>query len=490
MAATVGNAGSRTWDLFRWTYADGTHGHGDEMPDEADAARIRELTFVRNEDRFKIEGIRKHLSHPAHEALLAGGLPCNLSILRVPDCRVRTFPVLPTTIHEIYMNGNNLLGLPDLSSFRNLIVLELADNNIPAIVAPLPPNLARLDVSCNAIRSINRDLIRPELSISTYSNPYDPYTIPVQTAMRLPAVGIAHAIHAVRGEGNQMFAAFGGDEHTAVKPRTIYEDRQNVHTRGVQSSVEKNIRWIMSYDGKLGEPSAFHIVCNRINEAYSAGVPWFKRMFKMPGKKPGEILRRYHDSEYIMHGTTIPRLAEKLWQRIEETLDEERQAELEKRLFEEITDGDGVCSNGFMSRLANVFVGFDDACAMQIAPNDALGARIPATIARVRREHKLAEADELTVAANLAIYRATVADLTELEVDRGDWKAWLDMFSDPVLDNLWEAKTEWHGLPRKDWPESAQLEEAVRGAGLDGYFWEVADLGIRLKRTEEPVSRA
>ena len=82
--------------------------------------------------------------------------------------------------------------------------------------------------------------------------------------------------------------------------------------------------------------------------------------------------------------------------------DEEVQGELVKRLWEECVESLDMCCEGHISRLANVFVGFDSAFKSPASPNEMLQAQI-AEIAqmKLRLETKLAKAnavmDELKV---------------------------------------------------------------------------------------------
>lgn len=458
--------------LFSWTYRDGSHGAGDELPDEEEvAADITELVFQKNEFRWNAEGIRRNMSHPKHEIVIQGGLPQNLTVLRANNCRLRNFPVLPKTIVEIYMTGNNLLGIPDLSMFKNLIVLELEDNCIAAVTNPLPPTLARLNLSINAIRRFDRELLeafvehRPD--IVTDSNPYNPYPSAGQAVARLRFGPLP--------VGEFLQAGLG--PHAEMKtPKTVYESTQSVHASGVQSSVYNNIQWLASYRPDV--PVDAERAYREIDDAYSSAskkISWFKRIFKsvITTTTPGSVLRRYCGNPYVMHGVTLEKLVDRLWLRIKDVGDAERRAELQRRLFEEVEDGNGRCTNGMMSRLSNVFVGFDDNCQIRLNANEILGARVPASMKRVRDEMKLKEGQE-TAAFFVAVYKETVKDLTELGVSAENWRAWLESFSEPVLDDLWDAKKDWQEKTFRDRPSDDIVTVAItEQAGLNGYGWEV-----------------
>jgi hypothetical protein len=459
------------WDLFSWTYRDGSHGTGDDLPDDEDlAVNITELVFHRNSHRCAVDGVRDHMSHPKHEIVIQS-LPQNLLVLRADHCRLRNFPVLPKTIVEIYMKGNNLLHIPDLSMFQKLIVLELEDNSISAVVNPLPPTLARLNVSINAIRTFNRQLLealehRPD--IVTDSNPYNPFPSTGTDPRHLRFGGLAPPVGAL------LQAGLGPRAETA-KPVTVYENTQSVHASGVQSSVHRNVEWVASYRPDVPVDGSNTFLEIDVAYASTKKVSWFKRLFKSTvGTPPGSVLRKYCENSYAMHGVTLEKLVDRLWLRIKDVADEERRLELQRRLFEEVEDGNGKCTNGMMSRLSNVFVGFDDNCQIRLNVNEILGARIPATMKRIRDEMKLKEGHENT-AFFLAVYKETVKDLMEVGAAQDQWRPWLEPFSESVLDDLWDSKKDWQGMTFKERPEDDVVTATItEEAGLNGYGWEVA----------------
>ena len=171
-----------------------------------------------------------------------------------------------------------------------------------------------------------------------------------------------------------------------------------------------------------------------------------------------------------MKGVTMDTLIDRVWLRICDTEDAERRKELQKRLFEEVDDGNGRCQNGMMSRLSNVFVGFEEACAITLSPNEILGARIPATMKRLRVEM----GPEENTAFHVAAYRETIKDLDEVNLPAEEWRAWLEGFAEPVLDDLWESRQDWKNSSRKDRTEDDKIGEAIVATGLNGYNWEVA----------------
>lgn len=461
--------------LFQYTYRNGTTVSKDiiEHPEN-----ITELIFLRDKDRFATDKIRPHESHPVHEAA-AKAIPPHVRILRAIGCKLRTFPVLPTNIHECYLSSNHFLALPDLSAYAQLIVLELDDNSIAAVDRPLPPTLARLNLDCNAIRRFNQALVpRSCVNISTSCNPYDPYGFVLR-----------------RG------AAAGAADEPA--PATVYLNDHNIHDSGVQKSTKANILYIVNYKPDV---PACKSLWDDIDKAYgvtaaSAASNWMRNFVSRivsaadtdaRPTTPGSILKSYAQNPYIMHGVTFEKLVDRIWLRIKDTADEETRTELMRRFREEVEEGNGHCTNGMMVRLVNVFLGFDEHIVVKLNPNQVLGARIPATMERLRKSMNLeggAETNEYW----LACYNETIKDLEELDVgkvirdgdeivDTSQYETWLLPLVEQVLDKIF-TENGWHLLSKSQrlplrpvvGAESGQqtVSEFLMKAGLHAYEWEL-----------------
>lgn len=388
-------------------------------------------------------------------------LPRNLQILRAEGCRLRTWPVLPPTILECYLSGNHFLSLPDLSSYANLIVLELADNSIPEIVNPLPPRLARLNLDCNALRHFNASLVPPTCSsISTYSNPVDFYTP-----------------RPVRPTRNPVF------EDEPPRPATVYQDQHNVHDSGLQKSTKANIQYLVNYKPDVPENRD---LWNTIDRAYADGS-WrlmhkLKRLVSASAELPGAILKSYAQNPYIMHGVMFQTFVDRIWLRISDESDAEKKKELVRRFKEEVDEGNGHCTNGMMSRLANVFIGFDENVTLKLNFNQLISARISASQNRFRKTMNAIEGSEPT-AFWVAVYKETVKDLVEFEAEDEQYVAWLPPIAEIVLDDLFQSRNGVLPSLRHPPPKTEETDETeppetvygiVRDAGLNGYEWELA----------------
>jgi hypothetical protein len=403
--------------LFSWISNDGLRENGDIIPTNDES--IVELILNRREARFEEDGVRKHESHPMHEKAVREELPPRLRVLRAVGCRLRTFPNMPSTIHEIYLKSNNIIHLPELSQFNDLISIDLEDNCISSVYNPLPPNLAYLNLNINAIRHYNKVLFHDRnINVTMESNPVN--------------FGIAA----------RMFNRDNGlhGQHDRVGNSNVYKNSQNVHDSGVQSSVHKNIDYLTNFEPDTPEnPNMFQEINLEHQLFLKSSLSFFQRiknaLFSSVGmtRLAGNILRNYCMNEYSMHGVTIKRLTDRIWLRIKRTNSVERREELTKRLIEEVTDGNANCTNGMMTRLANVFVGFDDNVEIKLNPTQVLGARITTAMERLRKEMNLTEGRE-TVTFWEKVYRTTVDNLTELDVNKSDWQTWLDPIADNIID--------------------------------------------------------
>ena len=112
--------------------------------------------------------------------------------------------------------------------------------------------------------------------------------------------------------------------------------------------------------------------------------------------------RLYH---YVLNG---------VYRKIRMMEGEEPKRELWKRLFEECNESVGMCCEGHLSRLCNVFVGFDDAFAPPVPVGELLQQKMGAiAMMDVSTEEKLTTA------------RAVLA---ELKVPETDHAVWLEAF--------------------------------------------------------------
>lgn len=400
-------------ELFQYTVHDGTTFRVDALPTGEQFAIIQELIFCRNPERFRNDGIRGNQSHPLHEEV-AATLPPALRVLRANGCKLRTWPALPTTILECYLNQNWFLALPDLSTFHSLIVLELNDNNIPEVVHPLPRNLTTLLLDCNAIRRFTAEVPASCVNISTNSNPLNRFPTGVELMRQQEEARRRHA-EAVRIDLTAAAAV------PPPAPKNVYENEQNIHDTGVQTSTMHNVQYLRLYRPDVPVKPEEEL--------------WAELDARFAQQALGSILQEFATTPYSMHGVSLHLLADRVWLRIQSIEDAEVRKEAEQRFCEEVLDGEFRCLNGMVVRIINSLIGFDETIQISLTPNQILSARIPATLQRLRGVYGVAEGSE-TAAYWVACYKETVSDVLDVELARNEWIEWLQPIAEPTLLSL------------------------------------------------------
>ena len=418
-------------------------------------------------------GPRPHLPHDAHEQVAAGKLPPNLRVLRADGAKLHTFPSpIGPNMEELYFANCKFLRLPNLAHATGVITLEVQDNMIETIDQPLPPNLVNLNYGGN---HKNCQLLSPNANRITNIT-----TSPAWGAR--PAFGIGGTLRFnARPVVGDVAVAVAGEEQPE---KNVYKNDHNVHDSGVQNSTKASIEYLVSYkpDAKNNpniykEIDNYYIILKHINCFLPPSIS---------GDPIGSHLKVYGLNPYSMHGVTFETLVNKVWMRIMDTSDAEKRKELLRRLREEVLDGNAHCTNGMMVRLTNVFIGFDDNVQMKLNPNQVLQARIPATIAKLRKEMEQEEGNETTHFWG-AVYKETCKDLKDLEVgmtvqesqnggdpivrwDYAQWQPWLESLAEPLLEEIWE--TNQFGTTKKSEDDLNNLEGLIRAAGLNNYPYE------------------
>lgn len=461
--------------LFRWTYRGGVGGASNSLPRDDDFANIVELELSRDNEQNAAANIRPHMSHPLHEAAMLS-LPPQLEVLRANDCRIRTFPVLPVSILEVYFDRNNIVRLPtSLTHLTNCIVLEINDNRIEEFdCSTMPPNLARLGMRLNALGAVRGTLPATCLNWDFNNNPtrcvfenaaFD-YRNPgrIATAPRNRFPDRIVDIYRIAGAA-------------ATAPRNPYTNGQSVHNTSIQNSARQNLEYIVDY--KMEVPRQVDLV-RIINAEYL-------KFITDPLSLPGSLLETYINGTYIQHGVTMQRLIDRLWLRICDSSMEIR-PELMRRFAEEVRDGAGLCSNGMFTRLTNnVLLGFDERIVVRVSNNEILSTRIPCTIARLRKEMSLPEdgaADTLTFWQQ--VYKQTVTDLVEIDEEREKWQPWLEPITSAFAEKLLEVgaiATELRPLLLERGADTAKITNVLWKHKLLGLHWEIDILRSIVRET-------
>jgi len=153
-------------------------------------------------------------------------------------------------------------------------------------------------------------------------------------------------------------------------PRTIYDDRQNVHTSGINMSVRKNLQILLNdYLQDKDHIASFEVACIEIMNSFrKESIDIDKR--KIVQNTLERI--RLDKSKVPVDETQTISLQQVLiivWNFIRKETNNE---ELMKRLYQELKDSEGMCSSGYVSRLVNSLVGFHPMIILEISFHDHL----------------------------------------------------------------------------------------------------------------------
>lgn len=448
--------------LFIYTLRDGSSHYVSKLPQE-DYPNMVELIFTAG------AGPRPHLPNDEHEHVATGRLPPNLRILRADGAKLHTFPSpIGPNMEELYFGNCKFLRIPNLAHATNVITMEVQDNMIEVIDQPLPPNLVNLNYAGN---HKNCQLLSPGANRIT--------NITMNTNWG------AAVTRRLGGTLNLQIH----NPNNIVNPnnppveKNVYKNAHNVHDTGVQKSTKLSIEYLVNYKSDIpNNPNIYKEIDNQYLEIGEMNC--FRKQFLI-SPRIGTILAVYAKNPYSMHLVTFETLVNKVWLRIMDTTDTEKRGELLRRLKEEVLDGNDHCTNGMMVRLTNVFIGFDENVQIKLNPSQVLQARIPASIAKFRKEMEQEEGKE-GVAFWLVVYKETCKDLKELEVgmkiekgsngeditvwDYEQWQPWLESLAEPALEEIWE-KNDLSSVKKSE-RNSIKLDGLIVNAGLNNYPYE------------------
>lgn len=417
---------------FKWTTFAGTTIESNECP--ADNGDIMELILT------KSKSVRACDSIPEHERIMSQ-LPPRLEVLRMDKCRIRTWPHLPLSIREVYAEGNDFFHVPsDLSIYTQLIVLELSNGRLEDLITRLPPNIARADVSLNALQTIRIEGNWPQTLtfLYAYNNP-----------SRMKIESYVNNICITRANPFQGFRVINYADpelpfqtrRTQLSQHNVYKNTQNVHDSGVQSATRKNLEYIASFSQKRTRDQLLFSLSG--TNTYLGFFGCIAKIFNKKETKKGVLqsnavreleVRLSHP--YSMHGHHINDIVDGLWAKICSMTGEAQQTAIQ-RFEEEIADGKNHCTNGFVVRLSNVLLGLDDNVQMQLNASQILQARIPQTMASKRKAGSWKEGEEPWEWSR-DCFIETAKDLDECDVytilERQKWLLpFLEGFEDELL---------------------------------------------------------
>lgn len=177
-------------------------------------------------------------------------------------------------------------------------------------------------------------------------------------------------------------------------------DRQNVHTRFVNRQTDAALAALSKVVVKKKQQTLDEIIsCWREKYMWDDIQPLFKDMTYWGGVS--EVIK---EDDYAYRVTLRA-----LWAKIK-TYEGDIRKELEARLFEECRDSVGMCAQGHLSRLGNVFVGFEETGPVILSFQDKMAA---ISLQDVDESVKIAEATKI---------------MDEMKMPHEERNAWLEAF--------------------------------------------------------------
>ena len=165
---------------------------------------------------------------------------------------------------------------------------------------------------------------------------------------------------------NALFILGGRDRNN------IFKNRQNVHVRSIEESVEKIAKVLSTHRPQSGIYYTFEQARDAImnlSQHYNESVKH---------DVEGALIRITIDrAVYGSTNLTLTGALSKIWTHIQ---DSEFREELETRLIEELVDSINKCSSGYMARLVSVFSGYIDHLSITISFEDQIIANLEARL--------------------------------------------------------------------------------------------------------------
>ena len=166
----------------------------------------------------------------------------------------------------------------------------------------------------------------------------------------------------------------------------IFKNKQNVHVRSIEESVEKIVSELSTYHPRSGVYYTFEKARDNILIMISGES--FKEIKK---EAEGALIRISIDrAVYGKSNMTLTSTLAKIWTYIQ---DSEHRHELEKRLVEELVESNNKCSSGYVARLVNTLSGYDDKMSISISFEDQiisnLEGRLNRAISQLEDEYEI-----------------------------------------------------------------------------------------------------
>jgi len=140
------------------------------------------------------------------------------------------------------------------------------------------------------------------------------------------------------------------------KPKTIYQNAQNVHSKEIEDSIKQGLEYIQTFDIMKIEEKEIDIVYveKKINDMLKLDTLKYINSDKVKIALTRISLDR---ALYSAYNCSLENILLRVWTYI---IGHTHEDEMKKRLLEELVEMAGTCSTGFATRLINSISGFGE----------------------------------------------------------------------------------------------------------------------------------
>ena len=171
----------------------------------------------------------------------------------------------------------------------------------------------------------------------------------------------------IRDLARTIIVVLGGEDNN-----NIFKNKQNVHNRHIEESVQKIVDKLVAYHPKDKKTYIFKDIKDTILKSIKDEEKELKE------KVEGSLIRIGLDrAVYGNSNVTLVTILLKVWSYIQDSPFNE---ELQKRLIEELNESNSKCSTGFASRLVNVLSGFDENMTISMGFDSQISSNLEARL--------------------------------------------------------------------------------------------------------------
>lgn len=310
-------------------------------------------------------------------------LPDKLEDLVITGIHILDFPVLPISLVNLTLRSVKLDHVPDVSYLTNLESISFKDNYIKEIIHPLPSNIRTMDFSYNQLTTFDYTLI-PKYTVSvdlsfnflTKRPPISGCVFDIDQNNFPPRKKFIQRPQLDVPERDDVEVAVGvhNQNRDDVEPQLnpgIYNNSQNVHETVIQKSASDAIgKLMLMYPDVPYDPKYIYDLIESVyDRLFSERIPRLILGFKLHPVYSWTKEQSLHSRQHVSYD----KLLERVW--IVIRMDTHRN-ELQKRLREELHESEGMCFTGKITRIVNVFTGFNMGLDVKVSDRHQLQFRI------------------------------------------------------------------------------------------------------------------